>query len=258
VALTAQQKVAIRDHLCVPFAGIPFSQYTSGLRTILTVGQLESYMNLLQVEEECRLTGYPFGIIKIFGTPAVNDKVTAVVNRISISYTVKSADLLAAQPLASIANALATAINISGAGVQAATGSISTADLPPAALPAFGQVTITNPTTFTLTASATGLVAVVDPAGNGQTYPQPNFVVNSGVTTVYGYINICDYLLSRVGQADAFLSFEKADVVTFRKYEIEKRIQLYDFWRKKMGVALSVGSNPAGTEGMGSGFGIIA
>jgi hypothetical protein len=37
-----------------------------------------------------------------------------------------------------------------------------------------------------------------------------------------------------------------------------KRVELYDLWRTRLGVALSVGANPAGTQGMGAGFGLIA
>ncbi len=258
MALTAQQKVDIRRHLNVPFAGIPFSQYTSGLRTILTVGQLESYMNLLQVEEECTLTGYPCGVVRIYGTAVIGNVINVTINNHLVTYTVQAGDVLARQPLVNIANSVASAINVSGIGVQAATGSISTGDLPPAALPSTGQVSIICGVPFTLAASGVGMTAVVDPMSNGQNYPYPNTASIAGAPAVYGYINICNYLETRTIQADAFLSFEKADVVTFRKYEIEKRVQLYDVWRKKMGVALSVGANPAGTEGMGSGFGIVA
>jgi hypothetical protein len=259
MALSAQQKVSIRDHLCVPFAGVPQSTYTAGLRTILTVGQLEMYLNVLQVEEECRLTGYPFGVLRIFGNVSAGQTVTATINGTPVTYDVQASDALSPTPLLAVAGGLANAINISTVGVQSATGSITSGDVAPAALPVFGQVTLTNPTLFTLTAGATGgLNCIVDPSGNGQTYPQPNTALLSGVPALYGYIAICDYMLARIAQADAFLSFDTADVVKFRKYEIEKRTQLYDFWRKKMGVALSVGPNPAGTEGMGSGFGITA
>ena len=259
MALTAQQKVAIRGHLLVPYAGIPFSGNTAGLRTILTVGQLEAYMNFLQLEEECQLTGYPFGAVQIYGYPANGNTVTATINSTPVTYTVQPSDLLALQPLANIANNLATKINMSNVGVQAATGSISTGDTAPAALPSFGQVSIVSPTTFTLTASATGGVSVnVPPGANGQSYPQPNLTNVAGVPTLYGYIAICDYLQARIVQEDAFLSFETADVVKFRKYSVNKRIELYDYWRGRMGIALSVGPNPAGTQGMGSGFGIVA
>jgi hypothetical protein len=259
VALTAQNKVDIRRHLGVPFAGVPGSQYTTGLRTILTVGQLESYMNLLQTEEECTLTGFPFGVVRIWGNPAVGNTVSVTVNGRLVSYTVQEADLLAIQPLANIAGALATAVNLTPSlGVQAASGSISTADVAPAALPATGQVSLVNPTPFVLSASGVGLAAVVDPSSNGQTYPSPNFAFNAGVPPVYGYIPICNYLEGRIGQEDAFMSFDTADVVKFRKYPVQMREQLYKLWCKRLGVALSVGPNPAGTEGMGSGFGLIA
>lgn len=260
MALTAQQKVDIRRHLNVPFAGIPFSGYTSGLRTILTVGQLESYMNLLQVEEEATLTGNPFGAVRIYGYPAVGITVSVTINGRIAAYTVTQADMNAKQPLASIANNLATAINQSGLGMQAATGSISTGDVAPAALPAQGQVSIVNTDTFYLTAqsSSTALSVVVDPGADGQSFPFPSFAVNAGVPAIYGYLPICNYLEGRIGQEDAFLSFETADVVKFRNNSIEKRVQLYELWRKRMGVALSVGANPAGTEGMGSSFGLIA
>jgi hypothetical protein len=258
MALSAQHKVDIRRHLKVPFSGIPNSQYVAGLRTILTVGQLEMYMNVLAAEEECTLTGYPCALVRIWGTPAVGNIVRLTINNQLVSYAVHSADVLASQPLLSIANNLAQQVNLSGIAVQAATGSISTADVPPAALPATGQLSIVCPQPFTLSATGTGLAAVVDPVLNGQTFPSPNFAGNYGVTPVYGYINICNYLENRTGQEDAFASFSKTDIMTFRKYPLQQRLDLYNMWVKKMGVALSVGANPAGTEGMGSAFGIIA
>lgn len=259
MSLTANQKVSIRRHLCVPFAGIPFSQYTSGLRTILTVGQLEMYMNVLQVEEECTLTGYPCGVIRIYGNPTVGAIVNVTINAQLVQYTVQAADMRAAQPLANIANAVATAINISGLGVMAATGSISTADLPPAALPATGQVSIICGSTFALTASGEGITAVVDPGSNGTQYPEPNTLGIPEIQPVqYGYIAICNYLQKRIMQLDAFASLTQAGGTKFNPNDMARRVELYDYWRTQMGMALSVGPNPAGNNGMGSGIGIVA
>lgn len=256
MALSAQNKVDIRRHLSVPAAGIPQSGYTSGLRTILTVGQLEAYMNLLQAEEECVLTGYPYGQVNIFGTPAVGNTVTATVNSTPCVYTVTQADLNAGGlALQSIAGGLATKINIANLGIVAASGSITSGDVAPAALPVYGQVTIVNQTTFTLTASATGALGVSVPA-NGATYPHPNTTNINGAPTLYGYIPILNYLEERLLQVDTFASFNATGEVKFSPIELYRRTDLYDSWRRKLGNFLSVGSDPAGRAGMGSSFGI--
>lgn len=259
MALSQQIKIDCRRHLCVPFAGIPQSGYTAGLRTILTVGQLEAYLNLLQAEEECLITGYPFGQINIYGAPAVGQSVTATVNGTPVTYNVQESDVTNAQPLNAVAGGLATALNIANLGITAASGSITSGDVTPAALPVYGQVTIVNPTTFTLTTSAVGLG--VNLVANGSTYPHPNTASINGAPTLYGYVPILNYLEERTIQPDTFLSFTGASGaggagVNFNPLEIYRRVELYDVWRKKLGNVLSVGPNPAGTNGMGSRFGI--
>ena len=256
ISLSQQNKIDIRRALNVPAAGIPQSGYTSGLRTILTVGQLEAYMNLLQAEEECVLTGYPYAQINIFGSgPVVGQTVTVVINNIApVVYTVTANDVANAQPLNSIAGGVANAINNPNLGLVAASGSITSADVAPAALPIYGQVTVVNQTPFTLTASSVGLGIAV-PA-NGSVYPHPNLVSVQGGPAIYGYISICNYLEERLAQPDVFASFDTADVVKFNPYELYRRQDIYDVWCSKMGNFLSVGRNPAGRNGMGSGLGI--
>lgn len=256
MALSQQSKIDCRRHLCVPAAGIPQSGYTAGLRTILTVGQLEAYMNLLQAEEECVLSGYPYGQVNIFGSnPVAGNTVTATINSTPVVYTVQASDVANGQPLNSIAGGLANAISIANLGIYAASGSITSGDVAPAALPIYGQVTIVNATTFTLTASATGALGVSVPA-NGSTYPHPNTLNIQGAPALYGYIPILNYLEERLLQLDVFASFSATGEVKFNPLELYRRIELYDEWRRKLGNFLSVGPNPAGRNGMGSGFGI--
>lgn len=255
MALSQQQKIDCRRHLSVPAAGIPQSGYTAGLRSILTVGQLEAYMDLLQAEEECVLTGYPYGQVNIFGAPQVGNTVTATINSTPVIYTVQASDVSNGQSLNAIAGGLATKINIANLGIYAASGSITSGDVVPAALPIYGQVTIVNQTTFTLSASATGQLGTSVPA-NGSVYPHPNTVNIQGAPTLYGYIPILNYLEERILQQDTFASFSATGEVKFNPYELYRRIETYDVWRKKLGNFLSVGPDPAGKNGMGSGFGI--
>lgn len=264
--LDFQTKVDIRRHLRVPFAGYPTSGYYGGIRTVLTVGQLESYMNNLQAEEEATLTGNPYGAIRLFGIPSVGDVLTAVVNGKSASYTVQVSDtqnpviqLQPITPLDAVSFNFATAINAAALGVQAA-GGLNFKASPPVTLPSASQVTMSaSGQTFTLTSNTTSTTMTVQVVANGSFYPSPKLptLVEGVQTTVYGYVPICNALESQVGDNSSYLStwMTKADVVSFRPDQLAARVQTYRWWCKQMGVALSVGPAPAGEAGMGSGFG---
>lgn len=265
--LTFQTKVDIRRHLRVPFAGYPTSGYYGGIRTVLTVGQLEMYMNNLQVEEESAVTGFPYGMVRLFGSPTVGDRITFTINGTPVTYTVQSGDvnnpLLNAQPVSpldAVSFNAATAINAAALGVEAA-GGLNFKASPPVTLPSSSQVTMNaGGNTFTVTVAVTSSTMTAQVAANGNVYPAPsiNTLVNGAQATVYGYVPICNALESQIGDITGFLAtwLEQADVAKFRKDSTAARVQAYRWWCKQLGVALSVGPAPAGEAGMGSGFGM--
>ena len=266
MALTFQQKIDVRRHLRVPFAGYPTSGYYGGIRTVLTVGQLEYYLVNLQAEEESAMTGFPYGQLRLLGVPTVGDVLTAFVNGSPASYTVQASDLenpiLNLQPISpldSVAFNFATAINQANIGVQAA-GGINFKASAPVTLPNASQVTMTaNGPTFSLTAEAQSATMALQVGANGSFYPSPTVttLVAGAQTTINGYIPICNALESQCGDTANYLStwLSQADVVKFRADSFPARVQQYRWWCKEMGVALSVGPAPAGEAGMGSKFG---
>jgi hypothetical protein len=263
--LSLTTKLDIRRHLKVPFAGYPTSGYYGGIRTVLTVGQLETYMTVLQAEEEASITGFPYGQIIINGQPQVGDTLSAFVNGGSaITYAVQESDinqpLFNLQPIApldSVSFNFANLINQQNTGIVAAGGFNSRASSP-VTLPQQSQVTFTaSGPTFTLSTSATGLSVQV--AANGQTVPSPSLqtLVAGATAQVSGYVPICNALEGQIGDSSSYLAtwMQSADVVKFRPDSVAARVQVYRFWCKQLGVALSVGANPAGSNGMGSDFG---
>jgi len=250
MALSLQTKVDIRRHLDVPAAGYPISAIVGGIRTVQASGQLETYMNALQAEEECVITGFPYAQVRIFGLPQIGSSVTVTVNGTPITYTAQASDFgpnnsplyySPIPPLQSIAFNLANRINASNVGPLAA-GGMNYGAVPPVTLPDGSQVTITNPTTFTVSASGSGITAVV--VANGSTYPSPQMqaVLPDGTQTVlYGFVPICNYLEGQVYAPSLSLQFQVTDVVTFRPDEVAARLQSYKLACMRLGKFLSVG-----------------
>jgi hypothetical protein len=257
--LTDIEKIDLRRHLAVPFAGIQTTGLTMGIRTIFTAGQLEFYMINLQPYEESVLTGRPYGQIRLVGQPVAGNQVTAVVNGITCTYTVQAADTIGNYPLGNVANGLAAVINNQSpnTGGVFAGGAYQPQSAPPAQLPGFAFVTLVSAipgTTFTLTSSFIGAVSSLVTA-NGGVVPHPNstFLDQAGNSvTVTGYIAICNYLQENIVTASGNLSLLNAGgpgVAQFRPYEIKQRIELYDYWREQMGRVMSVGKDAWGFRG---------
>lgn len=276
MALSNSQLADIRRHLSVPFAGVPDSRFTAGIRTLLRVGQLEFYVQVLQIEEEAILTGYPYAYLRIAGKPQVGQTLSVVINGGSpITYTVSPADLVTVDstdtstPLKSVAAGLALNINLAGIAQLAAAAAVTYRAAPPATTPNIGILTLLSQTAFTVTASVTagtGIGIIVDPAANGANYPWPRLTpdVPAGQTqvTYYGYINICNFLESAIASSTDNMSLKSAGglspqaAAVFAQDEVAKRAKLYDYFRRQLGNSLSVGMDPAGRGGMGSGLGI--
>lgn len=265
MALDFTTKVDIRRHLRVPFAGYPTSGYYGGIRTVLTVGQLEYYMNNLQVEEECVLTGNPFGRVVLNGEGAVGDVVTATINGTPVSYTVTAANLTnptiydqPVSPLDAICWGWANAINQAALGPVAA-GGLNFKATPPVTTPPPGQLTLVRyGQTFTLSASVISAGLSVTLVANGSNYPNPQsqIPVASAQTVIYGYVPICNALENLcVTQNGLSLWLKQAETVQFRRDEVPARVQVYRWWCKQLGTALSVGPAPYGVHGGASDWG---
>jgi hypothetical protein len=258
--LLNQHKIDIRRHLRVPFAAVPTSGYTLGIRTIHRSGQLELYMNLLQAEEEAVLTGFPYAIIRLAGTPTAGDTVTATINSTPVTYTVTSADQAATVPLQNVSINFAIAINNAGLGPFANGTNVTLPPLSGSVTPVQSQVTITQSTTFTITAGSTGGHTNVLLQSASTVFPYPQIPIQNfdGTSqTYYGYIQICNFLESAIAGASQNLSLLQAGglgaqaAAAFRPYEIAQRIDLYNYYCTQMGNALSVGRDPAGRGGFG-------
>ncbi len=248
MSLSLQTKVDIRRHLGVPAAGYPTSGYTGGIRIVQSTGQLETYMTNLQADEESVVTGYPYGTVRIFGTPTLGNTITLTVNGTPVAYTVVDSDLASSAPLQTVAYSVANAVNSANLGPLAA-GGFNYGATPEKTLPDGSQVSLLNPTTFTLSASATGLSAVV--VANGSVFPNPQITTSAGVT-VYGYVPICNYLEGQVMNPDLSLRYVKADAVTFRADEVPARLQSYRWACQQLGNFLSVGLSAGMLKRIGS------
>ena len=255
MALADNEIIDVRRHLNVPFSGLSATGLTMGIRTIFQAGQLEFYMKNLQPYEESVLTGRPYGKILIYGTVVALQTVTATINGTPVTYAVLAADAAATYPLQAVANGLAAAINVTGIGGVFAGGYQILPNAPQGQLPAQGVVTLIASTTatFTLTSSSTGAITAYTSA-NGSVIPFPNltFADQNGVSqTLNGYINICNYLEANIVSASGNLALLSAGsgAAILRPYEIKQRIQLYDYWRTRMGRMLSVGPDAWGFRG---------
>lgn len=252
------ERVDIKRHLSLPFSGLAATGMTMGIRTLFEAGQLEFYMSNLQPYEESVLTGRPYGQLRIYGNVAAGQTVTAIVNGTPVTYTATPADASNTNAIQQVANGLAAAINLLGValGNVFCGGAAVLSNTPAAQLPSFGYVTLVSsfPTTFTLTASGTGGLSV-GLSANGSTLPQPStsFFDQLGVTqTLTGYIAFCNYLQSSIAMASGNMAMLKAGgpgVAELRPYEMQQRIQLYDYWRGLMGRVLSVSKDAWGFRG---------
>lgn len=250
MSLSLQTKVDIRRHLGVPAAGYPTSGYTGGIRIVQSTGQLETYMDNLQADEESVVTGFPYGLVRIFGTPTAGNTVTLTINGTPVVYTVTENDATSTMPapLQAVAYNVASAVNAANLGPLAA-GGFNYGATPAKTLPDGSQVSISNPSTFTVTASASGLSAVV--IANGSTFPNPQITTSAG-STIYGYVPICNYLEGQVMNPNLSLQYVKADAVTFRADEVAARLQAYRWACRQLGNFLSVGLEAGMLKRIGS------
>lgn len=252
--LLENEKIAIRRHLNIAFAGLPGLNQTVGLRAVTRAGQLELYMNAIGPGEESVIVGAPYASMLIYATRLVGDVLTVTINGTTISYNVTLADTMNPWPQQAIAMNLATAIN------NVSTGAIAAAAAPPTAYPVntnFGGypqaaelfIRRADRAVFTTTISGPGFQL----AANGSTLPYPQLGYDPGngvITTVAGMLPICNYLQSAYFGAESRLSFDQAGAsstgqVIFRKAELRQRRFMYLQTVREMSVLLgfSLGTN---------------
>jgi hypothetical protein len=248
--LTQTQKVAIRRHLGVPFAGTAQAGRLMGWRFTWYNEDLEYRMNNLQAPEQQLLTGVSLGSYRLGGMPSVGDVISYLLNdgvTRSASYTVQPSDFAApsnpvnpseSSPLYSIALNSALAENaVLAAFGYAAVGSMP-ADLfsPQYLAPYFAELLVlgSNANAFALSGSVVGTtnLTVSNP---GTPCPIAATFTNAATgqqTTCYGIIAICDYLAMGMTQQQLGLWLNSASAAggagaQFRPDELRARRALY-------------------------------
>ena len=241
--LTQAQKIAVRRHLGVPFAGTAQAGRLFGWRFQMHVEDLEYRMNNMQPPEEVLLTGASLGSYRIDGVPSVGDRLTPTLTdstgtNFSPIYTVQPSDISA--PIngsRAFQVALGLALSFNSAAASGAPGyqavAVQPADLftAPASYASamftsyFAELLIVGPgsNAFTLASARTGTTNFVP---DSQGVPSPVVATINNVT-VYGYLALCDSLAMQMAGANLSLRYEVADVVTFRKDEIRARRAQY-------------------------------
>lgn len=239
--LTQPQKVSIRRHLSVPFAGTAQAGRLYGWRFTWYNEDLEYRLNNMQPAEEQLITGNALAIWRMDGRPTVGDVLTFTITdptngTLTATYTVQASDFNKpanpvnpsdSSPLYSIALNASLAINaVASAKGYAAVG-VMPADLasPQYMPPYFSEIDLTGPSsaTFTVGVSRTGTTNTLIAQ---QGTPTPVAATIAG-NQLFGYVAIIDALAMGMTQADLSLTYATADVVDFRRDEISARRRLY-------------------------------
>lgn len=269
--LTQPQKISIRRHLGVPFAGTAQAGRLYGWRFVFYREDLEFRMNNLQPAEEQLITGNALGVWRMDGRSTVGDVITfnvtdTVNGTLTAAYTVQQSDFNAppnpvnpseSSPLYSIALNAALAINAAMAAKGYNAVGVMPADLfsPQYIAPYFSEIDITGPssTPFTITISRSGSTNVMV-SQQGKACPVQASVAG---TMRYGYVDLVDALSMGMTQADLSLTYEKLDVVTMRKDEVSARRRLYQEYCTMLSRDLG-GKEYVDLFGGGSGGGAVA
>lgn len=246
--LNQRQKIAIRRHLGVPFAGTAQAGRLFGWRFEVHVEDLEYKMDNLQPAEESLITGAAMGSFRIGGQPTAGDVISYTATDSGAhpwSYTVTPADLVfqvpginGPSPLSAIAlnSALAANAAIGSLGYSAVGVPVQDQLAPAYVPPMDAELIVTAPgtTAFTLGVSVAGTTnaTVLD---QGATCPVNATLTNAATgvqTAYYGYVAVLDALA--MGQTEANLSLWLSAAagaggggVTFRPDELRVREALY-------------------------------
>lgn len=233
MVLNESDKIDVRRHLNISFAGVPGYGDVLGLRVATRAGNMEMYMNGLQPQEESVLLGVPLGLTYTYGPFTLGQQLgfTFTSGGTPLTYTVTAADLAAVDPLTAISLNVSQMVNTSGIGFFAAGRKSGAFRLDLAVLAA-------SRTAFSL--SATGGPQVV---AAGTTFPYPQLVIDDPTNprTISGVLPMCNYLESQWLGSDARIAFWQAGSsstgqVIFNKAETRIRRALYGQVVRQMSV----------------------
>lgn len=255
--LTDAQKAQVRRHLKYDVIGLfqqspgggTLGNAAAGYRFFTAYGRLEWRLNNLQPSEEAILLGIAVGGVAMVGPqPNVGD---------TVSVTISSGILSAPQTLTTPPFALtgsdgrlvlcqSIAALVAGSSVLRAAGFVSytpygTGPFAANAVPV-PEVGFSCPSTFTLSASGTGVI--IPQVTSQGVLVQPTASLDGGATTLYGYLNILGGLEGAYAGASDNLDTARADVWTARGNELGLRMSLYETWVGMMSDFLGVPVNP--------------
>jgi hypothetical protein len=253
MALSFTQKSSLRRHLRYPVIGLirtspgggTLASGFAGYRYFQAYGAMEYKFNNLNPDEEARLLGNAIAAVAFVGNgPNVGD---------SVSVTLSGGPIASPQTLVAtyptnppsgdgrlwMANQLAVLAQgnsvLATAGVQGVapygTGPFAQSAVP---LP---EVAFTASASFSISATFSGQCAPVVTAAGGLVPPSTSL---DGVTTIYGYLPICDGLENAWLTSSANLDTKKADVWTGRTNEAGARRSLYEQYCAQMGDFLGI------------------
>lgn len=247
--LTQQQKVAIRRHAGIPFAGTAQAGRLFGWRFEIHVEDLEYKMNNMQPNEEQLLTGLAMGSWKLGGRPTVGDVLSFVVGATTVNYTVTDSDFdIPPNPINPSDSSVLYAIALSAANAINANGTLAAAGYtavgvqpaqqfsPSYMPPYFAEVILTAPgdAAPVLSSSVSGTTSLITDNPGSQCPVTATFVnsVTGAQTTVFGYIAVCDSLAMGMTQAGLSLWLQSASGaggagVKFRPDEVLARRAQY-------------------------------
>ena len=273
--LLEQTKSDIRRHLEFSTIGLwrqqnagagTLAPVNTGFRMFNSYGQLEYRMNNLQPNEECRMTGNPYGAFgfsqgnPLYFTIPVSPSSSITVNVASTAFGVDSPvtvtyDVTSTDTFLTICGQLAQLLSLNSTFASAGFYALNDFGNGPYGQPnnasqqvTFPIVSIVSPnpqTTFTLTV-----------AGTGQTIPQivqqgvnlhPSLTSNLTVppTTIWGYVPICNYLEDQMaGATSDNLSALQANDAILRLSEMRDRKKLYRYYCKRLGDFIGISMNP--------------
>jgi hypothetical protein len=276
VSLTETQKVAVRRHLGVPFAGTAQAGRLFGWRFTWYREDLEYRLNNMAPSEEQLLTGNALSSFRLAGRPAVGDVLTYMItpasgNLVTATYTVQESDFALpanqvnpseSSPLYAIALNSALAVNNAAGQFGYAGVGVMPADLfsPQYLSPYYSELQIASSSVepFTIAASVVGTTNIV--VVNSGTVCPVQITINSaaGSQTLYGLIAFCDYLANQMASANLSLQFQKADVTTFRPDEVRARYAQYKLYCEQLEEALGGENYVRSIGGKGGGGGAVA
>ena len=254
MALTFQQKSAIRRHLDYPVVGLiqqsaaggSVASAFSGYRFFQTYGRLEWKMNNLNPDEEARLVGKAYGAVAFIGLqPTAGDQVSITFSGGNLtspqtitatmpSYSVGTDGLTvfgAALVSAALQNSALRDADIIGI-TPYGTGPFNQNQIP------LAEVAFISPVTFSLT-NPTGTGVVVPQITASGSLLTPTATVD-GTNTVYGYIPILDALETAYADASPNLDTIAAGPWKARDNEIGQRLSLYRNWQIRLSRFLEI------------------